>query len=68
MAAAGGLGVLMGGGTPREPLHFIYAILALGVLPVAESLGQRAGSRRRGLITLAAAIVTAILVWRLFRT
>jgi hypothetical protein len=65
---AGGLGLVAGGGGPREALHFVYAVLAIGALPVASSLTQRAGPRARALATLAATLVILIVIARLFGT
>jgi len=65
---AGGLGLLAGGGRPGEVLHFVYAIVALGALPVANSLAKRTGSRAQGLTTLVAAVVTLAVIARLFGT
>jgi hypothetical protein len=65
---AGGLGLLMGGGRPRELLHFVYAVVALGVLPLVDSLSRRAGPRARGIATFAAALIALAVVVRLFQT
>ena len=65
---AGGLGLLAGGARPREALHFVYAVVAIGALPVAGSLSQRAGPRGRGLATLAAVVVILVVIARLFGT
>jgi len=68
VTSAGGLGILLAGGGPHEPLHFLYAILAIGSLPVADSLARKASPRRRAVITLIAAIVLLVLLARLFQT
>jgi hypothetical protein len=65
---AGGLGMLVGGGRPREPLHFVYAILAFGAVPVASSIARRAPPRREALATLIGAVVALVLIARLFQT
>ena len=65
---AGGLGLLIGGARPRELLHFVYAIVALGALPVAGSLSRNWGSSQRGVASLAAAIVALTVIVRLFET
>lgn len=65
---AGGLGLLVGGGRPRELLHFVYAIVALGIVPVVDSLSRRAGPRPRGIATFAAALIALAVVVRLFQT
>jgi hypothetical protein len=68
IAGAGGLGLLVGGSTPAEPLHFVYAILAFASLPVANSLARNASLRRQALTTCAGALVAIVLVTRLFQT
>jgi hypothetical protein len=68
ITSAGGLGMLIGGSGPGEPLHFLYAILALGSLPVSNSLSRNASPRRQASITLAAAMVAIVLIARLFQT
>jgi hypothetical protein len=65
---AGGLGLLAGGGRPREVLHFVYSVVAIGVVPVIDSLARRASPRARGMATLAAAVITLAVVARLFQT
>ena len=68
VTVAGGLGLLAGGGRPREVLHFVYAIVALGAVPVAESIARRAGHRRRAIASLVGALVALVVVARLFQT
>lgn len=68
VAIAGGLGLLVGGGTPREQLHFVYAIVVLGVLPIAGTMTRQASPRIRGVASLIAAVVALVVVARLFAT
>lgn len=68
ITSAGGLGILIGGSGPAEPLHFLYAVLALGSLPVANSLSRNASTRRQALITFVTAVVAIVLIARLFQT
>jgi hypothetical protein len=68
ISATGGLGILLGGGRPREILHFVYAIVALGVLAVADSMARRAGPRWRGIANLLGALVALAVIARLFAT
>jgi hypothetical protein len=65
---AGGLGLLAGGARPREPLHFVYAVLALGLLPVSTSLSARWEPRRRGIVRLLGALIALAVILRLFAT
>lgn len=68
VTAAGGLGILAAGGGPRELLHVVYAVFALGILPVLGRASARLEPRRRGLVTLLAAIVTLVALLRLAAT
>jgi hypothetical protein len=68
VTGAGGLGLLVGGGRPREILHFVYAIVALGVMPVAGSLSRRMSPRRQAFTSLVGAVVALVVVARLFGT
>ena len=68
IASAGGLGLLVAGSGPHEPLHFLYAVLAIGCMPVAQSLLRNASPRRRALVTAVAALVALVLIGRLFQT
>ena len=65
---AGGLGLIAGGARPREALQFVYAVVAFGALPVANSLTQRAGPRARGLAAFVATLVILVVMARLFGT
>lgn len=68
VTSAGGLGILLAGGGPHEPLHFLYATLAMGALPVSDSFARRSSPRRRALVTLVGAVVVFVLIARLFQT
>jgi hypothetical protein len=68
ITAAGGLGMLAGGARPRESLHFVYALLALGAVPLASSLTSEASPRLQGVVTALAAAVSLAVVARLFGT
>jgi len=68
VTSAGGLGLLVAGSGPHEPLHLLYAVLAIGGLPVADTLARNATPRRRAAITLVAAVVVLILIGRLIQT
>lgn len=65
---AGGLGILLGGGRPRELLHFVYAGLALASVLIADSVARRSTPRRRALARLAGALIGAAIIVRLFGT
>jgi hypothetical protein len=68
MTAAGGLALLLGGSRPHELLHFLYAVLALALLPVATSISARWEPRRRGFATVLGALIALAAVLRLFAT
>jgi hypothetical protein len=68
MAAAGGLALLLGGHRPTEWLHLLYALLAFGLVPLADSLVAQATPRRRALARLLGALVVAVVILRLFAT
>lgn len=62
-------GVLwLSGERPREPLHLLYGIGILALIPLAESFAVDAPPNlRRGVIAVAA-VIGLPLVWRLFVT
>jgi hypothetical protein len=66
LGIASGLLVLATGSRPADPLHFLYAGVALIVLPVARFWGRL--ERYRGPALGIAGIVLAALVLRLFQT
>ena len=61
-----GLVTLVAGGAPADPLHFVYAVVALAVLPVVRFWDRLA--RRRALALAIGAVVLAALMLRLFQT
>jgi hypothetical protein len=68
MTAAGGLALLVGGQRPKELLHLVYTVLALGLVPLADALTARANPRRRALARLLGALVAVVVIVRLFAT
>jgi hypothetical protein len=68
MTAAGGLALLVGGQRPKELLHLVYTVLALGLVPLADALTARANPRRRALARLLGALVALVVIVRLFAT
>lgn len=68
VTVAGGLGIFLGGGRPRELLHLVYAGLALASVPIADSLARHLTPRRRALARLAGALVGVVIIARLFGT
>jgi hypothetical protein len=75
VAVLQGLLVVASGSRPGEPLHILYAVLALVALPAAWTLGGRpgagagsAGRRRRDAWVVVAAVVMLGIELRLFLT
>jgi hypothetical protein len=68
VTVAGGLGVIAGGGTPRELLHVVYAVVAFGTVPVSGRIAEGWEPRRRSLGTVLAATVTLVAMLRLAAT
>jgi hypothetical protein len=68
VTAAGGLALLVGGHRPRELLHLLYAVLAFGAVPVADSVGRGWSPRGRALARTGGAVVGIALIVRLFAT
>jgi hypothetical protein len=68
VAAASGLLLLITGGWPQDPLHLLYALLAIALIPLARSFLGRDGARRSNLLLLAAFLVLTAVVYRLFTT
>jgi hypothetical protein len=68
MTAAGGLALLLGGQRPTEWLHLVYALLAFGLVPLADSLAAQASPRRRAVARLLGALVALVVLARLFAT
>ncbi|MEO8462832.1 MAG: hypothetical protein ABI555_06445 [Chloroflexota bacterium] len=54
---------------PKDPLHIVYGLLALAVLPGALTIARSRPDPRRSVLVLAtASVVLLILVFRLFQT
>ncbi len=65
---AGGAGLLVGGARPAEWLHLVYAVLAFGTIPLANSLGAGREPRTRAIATLSGSLVGIVLIARLTAT
>jgi hypothetical protein len=68
LTTASGLGMFVAWVRPRENLHFLYALLALGAIPIANLLGSRGSPRIRALATVVGALFGLVLIARLFMT
>ena len=67
IAAAAGAAQLATGAGPREDLHLLYAVVAIGLIPLARSFVVGT-SRREGLVITAAYLALGGLLFRLFTT
>ena len=68
ITAAGGLGLLAGGGHPEELLHLVYGALALVTLPVALSMSRGWRPSRQRAAMVVGTLVEVGVVIRLFGT
>ena len=68
VGAASGLVVLATGARPADGLHLLYAIVAIGLIPLARSFFGRANGRATVALTFAAFVVLGGLMYRLFTT
>ena len=63
-----GMGLLIGRARPASPLHYVLAVAALGVPPIAEVVSRGSSPRARGLASLVGALVALAVVASLFAT
>lgn len=68
VAAASGLVLLATGSRPADGLHLLYALIAIGLIPLARSFLGRASGRRAAALLLVAFILLGAVVFRLFTT
>ncbi len=68
VAAASGLPLLAAGARPSDGLHLVYALLAIGIIPLARSMLGRAADPARRIWVAATFIVLAAVLYRLFAT
>lgn len=68
VAAASGLVLLATGAQPAEGLHLLYAIVAIALIPLARSFSGRANGQAPRALLLAAFVVLAGVMYRLFAT
>ncbi len=64
------VGVLLyvGGSRPLEPLHLLYGVAILAVLPLASSFAADAPPRPRSGVRAVAGLMVVLLAWRLLST
>jgi hypothetical protein len=68
VGAAAGLVLIVTGVGPREPVHLLYAAIAITAIPVARSFASRGGPRAQLMAIVAAFVVLGFIVYRLFAT
>jgi len=64
-AVSGGL-LLLTGSRPPESLHFLYALVALAVIPLARSFQDRTRARSAAVLLLVAFVALGAVTYRLF--
>lgn len=68
VGAASGAVLLVMGARPAEPLHLLYAAVAVVVIPLARSFVGRTIERRGAVFLLAAFAALGAIIYRLFTT
>ncbi|MHB8398894.1 MAG: hypothetical protein ACYDCI_08180 [Candidatus Limnocylindrales bacterium] len=68
VAALMGAGTLVSGSPLHDPLHLVYGLLALGILPGTMLFASGRDARGRTIVGAVGAIVLLILLARLFQT
>jgi hypothetical protein len=63
-----GLAVFVSSARPRETLHLLYGLAALGVLPLAGAFAAEAPPRPRAWVLASACLVLLVIAWRLAST
>lgn len=66
--AAIGAVAYLGGSRPAEPLHVVYGLAALAILPLAGTFASEAPPRPRAWVLVAALAILLVLAWRLSST
>lgn len=68
VAAASGLILFASGLRPADGLHLLYAVMSIGLIPLARSFTPRAGIRGAAVLLLVAFAVLGGVLYRLFTT
>lgn len=68
VGAASGLVLLASGARPTETIHLAYAVIAIGLIPLARSFLGRASGRGRIALLLVAFVALGGILYRLFTT
>ncbi len=65
-AAILGPGIVVGVGPPSSPLHFVFAAVALGAVPLARTLATRRRATRAGWWVAGGALLTLVALYLLW--
>jgi heme A synthase len=68
LQAAIGAVTYLGGSRPAEPLHLVYGLAAIAVLPLAGTFAAEAPPRPRAWVLVVALATLLLLTWRLAST
>jgi hypothetical protein len=69
LTASSGLALLVTGKRPGEWLHVVYALLAFGLVPIADNATSAFDSDRgKGLVRFGGGLVSLVVLARLFQT
>ena len=63
-----GPGIVIGVRPPSDPMHYLYAVAAVGAVPAARLLAARRGSDRMSWLVAGGAVVTLLALLRLWNT
>jgi hypothetical protein len=63
-----GAATYLTGSRPAEPLHLVYGLAAVGVLPLAATFASEAPPRPRAWVLVVVLAVLLLLIWRLAST
>ena len=68
VGALTGLWQLAAGSHPADPLHYLYAVVAVLILPAARFGGSGWWDRNRGRVVVLGGLILVALVMRLYQT
>lgn len=68
VAAVLGLATFVAGGPLHDPLHVVYGLLALGILPGTMLIASGRSARQRAIVAAVSTVVLVILLARLIQT
>ena len=64
----GGVVLFASGARPRESLHLLYGLAALGIVPLAATFASEAPPRPRAWVLATACLILVVVAWRLAST